>query len=183
MRAHFVRRFRSAGERQLLQRLIAARQVPVAMVTIPLIVLCATTAADSKEAAPLTRTDPARVQGLVDTLKHRLAIEAEVSVSIVDTNALLVSVECPKVENGAFTLSFEASFLDELDEDELSAVVAHELGHVWIYTHHPYLQTERLANQIAMRVVSRESLQRVYGKVWARAGTKGDLAGFLGEQE
>ena len=49
-------------------------------------------------------------------------------------------------------------------------MVAHELGHVWIYTHHPYLQTEQLANQIAMRVVSRESLDSVYGKVWADAG-------------
>ena len=33
----------------------------------------------------------------------------------------------------------------------------HELGHVWIFTHHPYLQTEQLANRIAMRLVSRTS--------------------------
>jgi len=52
---------------------------------------------------------------------------------------------------------------------------------VWIFTHHPYLQTEELANQIAMRAVSRASLERVYAKVWERGGTKGDLARFLGE--
>jgi hypothetical protein len=49
------------------------------------------------------------------------------------------------------------------------------------FGHHPYLQTERLANEIAMRVVSRESLLRVYRKVWERGGAKGDLARFLGE--
>jgi hypothetical protein len=59
-------------------------------------------------------------------------------------------------------------------------VVAHELGHVWIFTHHPYLQTERLADTVAMRVVSRKSLDRVYAKVWERGGAKGSLAQFLG---
>jgi hypothetical protein len=58
--------------------------------------------------------------------------------------------------------------------------VAHELGHVWVFTHHPYLQTERLANQIAMRVVSRGSLAGVYRKLWERGGVKGDLQAFLG---
>ena len=61
-----------------------------------------------------------------------------------------------------------------------SDILAHELGHVWVSTHHPYLQTERLANSIAMRVVSRDSLERVYEKMWARDGRKGDLLAFLG---
>jgi hypothetical protein len=43
------------------------------------------------------------------------------------------------------------------------------------FTHHPYLQTEELANEVALRVVSRESLDEVYEKVWKRTGTKGDL--------
>jgi len=76
--------------------------------------------------------------------------------------------------------SVDAAFLDQLTDDELEAAIAHELGHLWVFTHHPFLQTEELANQIAMRVVSRESLERVYGKVWARGGTKGDLNRFLG---
>ena len=45
-------------------------------------------------------------------------------------------------------------------------------------THHPYLQTEQLANQIAMRVVSRESLDSVYGKVWPDAAAQGSLPRF-----
>ena len=49
-----------------------------------------------------------------------------------------------------------------------------------MFTHHPYLQTEQLANQVAMRVVSRDTLQRVYTKVWAHSGSKGDLIHFLG---
>jgi hypothetical protein len=81
-----------------------------------------------------------------------------------------------------FQMAFEERFLERLDPDDLKAIVAHELGHVWIFTHHPYLQTERLANSIAMRAVTRESLERVYTKVWEREGTKGDLARFLGPQ-
>jgi predicted Zn-dependent protease len=67
-----------------------------------------------------------------------------------------------------------------LDDNELSASIAHELGHVWIFTHHPYLQTELLANQIALKVVTRENLEKIYEKVWKDRG-KGDLREFLGE--
>jgi predicted Zn-dependent protease len=76
----------------------------------------------------------------------------------------------------------ESGFVDALEPSELKAVIAHELGHVWIFTHHPFLQTEQLANEIAMRVVSRESLETVYDKVWKRSGVKGDLAEFLGSK-
>ena len=92
----------------------------------------------------------------------------------------MMSVEAPTDPKKAFLLTIDASFLDTLSDEELEAAIAHELGHVWIFTHHPYLQTEELANQIAMRAVSRESLERVYAKVWERGGTKGDLARFLG---
>ena len=60
--------------------------------------------------------------------------------------------------------------------------MAHELGHVWIYTHHPFLQTEELANEIAMRVVSRELLESLYQKVWERTGTKGKLTYLPGSR-
>jgi peptidase M48-like protein len=122
----------------------------------------------------------AQVQLVVDELKGRLTIPSEVAVLVVANNPLLVSVEADKDRRGTFVMSFEEHFLAQLDPTELRAVIAHELGHVWIFTHHPYLQTERLANEVAMRVVSRQSLEKVYGKVWERGGAKGDLVQFLG---
>jgi hypothetical protein len=115
------------------------------------------------------------LQSLVDGFRTRLAIPDAVAVSIVPENKLVVSVERLKDRDRDFVVTFEAGFLDSLSEDELGAVIAHELGHVWIFTHHPYLQTEELANEIALRVVSRETLDDVYEKVWTRTGTRGDL--------
>jgi hypothetical protein len=122
------------------------------------------------------------LQELVDSLKVQLGIHAIVSATIVPTNPLLVSVQPVEGSPAAFQMAFEERFLTGLDEDDLKAIVAHELGHVWIFTHHPYLQTERLANTVAMRAVPRQSLERVYSKVWEREGTKGNLVRFLGSQ-
>lgn len=120
------------------------------------------------------------LQQLVDDLKTGLAISQPVAVSVVPSNKLVMSVAAPAIKDGPFHLSIDATVLGDLSDDELSAAVAHELGHVWVFTHHPYLQTERLANEIAMRVVSRDSLERLYSKVWAHGGTKGDILSFLG---
>jgi hypothetical protein len=121
-----------------------------------------------------------RLQSLVGNLKKRLEIAPAIVVTIVPSNALMMSVEAPEEQAKPFVLSIDASFLATLTDEEIEAAIAHELGHVWIFTHHPYLQTEELANQIAMKAVSRASLERVYAKVWERGGTKGDLARFLG---
>lgn len=136
--------------------------------------------ATNTEPISVERRDVQQIQELVDSVRGRLSIAATVTVKIVPANALLVSVEPLQEQESIFLLSFEEGFANGLDPEELRAVVAHELGHVWIFTHHPFLQTERLANEIAMRVVSRESLERVYSKVWERRGTKGDLSRFLG---
>jgi Peptidase family M48 len=136
-------------------------------------------------AAPMDASEPrsaVALQELVNGLKTQLGIDAVVSAAIVTTNTLLVSVQPVDGQPGTFRMTFDERFLTTLDEDELKAIVAHELGHVWIFTHHPYLQTERLANAVAMRAVPRASLERVYGKVWERGGTKGDLARFLGPE-
>lgn len=125
------------------------------------------------------RNDASKIQTVVDELLAELSIPDQVSVVLVPQNPLLVSVEASS-DDDVFRLSLEDGFLDALTQEELRAVVAHELGHVWIFTHHPYLQTEKLANEVAMRVVSRDTLQRVYGKVWERTGAKGDMLRFLG---
>ena len=113
-------------------------------------------------------------------MRLELAVSHEVSVELVAANPLKASVEPVKGAAGTFRLSIEQSFLAQLTQVELRAVIAHELGHVWIYTHHPYLQTEQLANQIALRVVSRESLDSVYGKVWPDAAGEGLPAALPG---
>jgi hypothetical protein len=138
-------------------------------------------ASTSYSANYLPRNDPKRLQVVIEELAQRLALPATVTATIVQSNALLVSVQPQQDTDNVFVLSFEDSFLDGLDDEELRAVIAHELGHVWIFTHHPYLQTERLANSVAMRIVSRADLKRVYDKVWQRGGTKGDIAQFLGQ--
>jgi hypothetical protein len=121
-----------------------------------------------------------KIKTLVERFRRDLSIKEEVFVSIVPKNDRLVSVERWKKVSRAFLLSFDENFLATLNDTELSASIAHELGHVWIFTHHPYLQTELLANQIALKVVTREELERVYEKVWKDRG-KGNLRDFLGE--
>jgi hypothetical protein len=124
-----------------------------------------------------------RVQQLSDRLRVSLDIVEPVRVTLVPVNSLLMSVE--PVENGSrreFRLKVEEEFVKGLSDAELVAAVAHELGHVWIFTHHPFLHTEQLANDIAMRLVSRDALTHLYERVWGRRGTTGDLARFLGPQ-
>jgi predicted Zn-dependent protease len=110
-----------------------------------------------------------RVQRAVAELKGQLAISQAVDVKIVRTNPRLFSVE-PVAHDETFLLSVEEDFAQALTDAELRAAVAHELGHVWIYTHFPYLQTEELANDIASRAVSRDMLAPLYDKVWKKAG-------------
>jgi hypothetical protein len=119
-----------------------------------------------------------RLQAIVDALKTELAIPQDVTLEVVAENPLKASVEPAKNGDG-FVIAIERAFASRLTDDELKGVLAHELGHVWIFTHHPYLQTEQLANRIAMRLVSRENLEQVYEKVW-KNGAKGDLGRFLG---
>jgi len=151
-----------------------------ALAVLTLLVWSVSPAALAGERPNATSAPESKLQAIVSHLKSRLEITAPIAVSIVASNPLMMSVEAPTDTRNTFLLSVEASFLDALSDEELEAAVAHELGHVWIFTHHPFLQTEELANQIAMRAVRRQSLERVYAKVWERGGTKGDLARFLG---
>jgi len=111
-----------------------------------------------------------RIQEVVDDLKSRLSISQTIDVDIVKNNPKLFSVVPAEQQRATFLLSVEEDFAQGLSDAELRAAVAHELGHVWIFTHFPYLQTEELANDIAARVVSRESLMPLYDKVWKKVG-------------
>jgi hypothetical protein len=147
---------------------------------LPVLLLAATSARanDRPDATPIRLMALARLQALVDQLRAELKIPEAVTIEVVAENPRKASVQPAKAGDG-FVLSLEEAFASGLSDDELKTVIAHELGHVWIFTHFPYLQTEQLANRIAMRLVSREDLEQVYGKIW-KEGAKGDLGRFLG---
>jgi len=131
-------------------------------------------------AAAESTADVERIQALVDRLRGELGLAAPVAVVVQPHVALIVSVEAPTSGEQPFVLALEQRFLARLSAEELDAAVAHELGHVWLFTHHPYLQTERMANEIAMWVVSRESLVSVYQRMWEHGGTRNELETVLG---
>ena len=116
------------------------------------------------------RQSPGDIQSVVDDLRDALGLNAAIRVVVVEANPKLASVSPVRGAAGEFELSVELTFLSELTAAELRAVVAHELGHVWIYGNHPYLHTEQLANEIALRVVDRGALESAYRKVAARGG-------------
>jgi len=131
--------------------------------------------------APATeRLEIVALQDLTDELRTRLQIAERVHVTLVDHNPLVMSVETLAGRAGPFIITVDREFIGELNHDEVEAALAHELGHVWIYTHAPYQQTERLANDVAMRVVNRSAFEPVYEKVWSRTGIRGNLIEFLG---
>jgi Zn-dependent protease with chaperone function len=187
----------SATEAQL-QRSRKWRRAALALLSLPAIAIAASSAlakaraqGRNELAAPGDGTSSSanlgqgrddamrQLQRLVDGIRTRLGIERGVTVELVDKNPYLISVEAPANQADAFVVRVEAQMLQLLSMEEIEAALAHELGHVWIFTHHPYLQTELLANQVAMRAVSRDALARVYQKVW-QSGPKGDLVAFLG---
>ena len=126
-----------------------------------------------------------RINAIVNELRAQLQMPHEIHVTVVPVNDRMVSVTRvagARNEAGSFLISFDENFLAGLDQDELRAAVAHELGHIWIFSHHPYLQTEALANEVALRVVSRENLKKIYGKLWLHLGMAGNLEDFLGPE-
>jgi hypothetical protein len=151
--------------------------LPLRVLVASAVIYC--TSVSSVVAQDHVSTEQARVQKAVDVLAARLGIAEAVHVSMVPTNRLLMSVE--QTEH-TFELKVEDGWADSLDDFELDAAVAHELGHVWVFTHHPFLQTEQLANEVAMRLVSPKYLAQLYDKVWQRTKVKGDLARFLGPE-
>ena len=136
--------------------------------------------ADGFVARGVERSEVVVLQELTDDLRTRLQIGEQVHVTLVDHNPLVMSVETLAGRTGPFVITVDRGFIQQLSKEETEAALAHELGHVWIYTHHPFLQTERLANDIAMRVIDRSAFEPVYKKVWQRTGIAGNLVEFLG---
>jgi len=135
-------------------------------------------------AGPLYSSDGTvdRVNAIVSELRAQLRMEQEIRVSIVEANPRMVSVEhngAPRSDGGVFVIRFDQNFLLGLNDADLRAAIAHELGHIWIFSHHPYLQTETLANEIALKVVTRESLKKIYDKLWVHLGVRGNLDEFI----
>lgn len=122
-------------------------------------------------------------QGMVDALRAQLGITVPVTVTMVEHDPRALSVRADADAPGAYAIRIDRAFAATLTAGQLEAALAHELGHVWIATHHPYLQTEQLANRVAMRAVSRERLREVYRVLWGQDAVHGDLATFLGMDE
>lgn len=126
------------------------------------------------------RVEVSVLQDMTDDLRTRLDIHERVHITVVGHNPLVMSVETLAGRSGPFVITVDRDFVHELTHDELEASIAHELGHVFIYTHQPYVQSERMANDIAMRIISRKAFEPVYEKVWARTGIRGNLNEFIG---
>jgi hypothetical protein len=159
------------------------RRAVIAALSIPMLVFASHAAfakprpGDGRNGRTATLRD---LQRVLDEVRTRLGIDREVTLALVAKNPFVVSVEAPARKDAPYVVRLEEGLLELLTPEEMEAALAHELGHVWVFTHHPYLQTERLANQVALRAVSRDALARVYQKVWQAGGTKGDLVRFLG---
>ena len=127
----------------------------------------------AKDLPNAVRLRARRAQEFVDELRPALLIPNDVQIAVVTYHPLVFSVQPLDTDKNRFLLSMELGFLLTLTDDELRAAVAHELGHVWIYTHHPFLQTEHLANTIGQRVVDRGSFEKIYSKLWKYEGASG----------
>ncbi len=105
------------------------------------------------------------IRAILEEFRARRSFPEQITVRIIRGEKKLVSVRRSPGQPNAFLLTFDEAFLATLTQDELRAAIAHELGHLWIFTHHPYLHTEALANRKAMEFVPAEALEQVYRKV------------------
>jgi len=118
-----------------------------------------------------------KLNEIVVVLKKQFGISCLIQVEVVPHNPLGFSVQ--PIDTRKFVLQVDTNFVRLLNDKELTAALAHELAHVWIYTHHPFLHTETLANQIAMQVVARDSLEELYVKVSSFYGDGGPVDELL----
>src|SRR5215831_14818936 len=157
----------------LRQRFIATHSLRFFEAAMTVIFPCLLARPVAQDPPITVRLRAQRAQEFVDQLRAALPISSEVQVSAVTYNPLVFSVQPTDEHKDHFNLTMELGFLLTLNDDELRAAIAHELGHVWIYTHRPFLQTERMANIIGQRLVDRASFEKIYSKLWAYEGASG----------
>ena len=121
-----------------------------------------------------------RLDEIASGIAATLDIARPVEVIVATRNDLVVSVEPLPVPDKGYRVIFDKRFFERLSDEEINAALAHEMGHVWIYSHFPYLQTEALANEIALKVTPRKTMESLYGKLWAYTGVKGNIEELLG---
>lgn len=141
---------------------------------------CSSSHARSEDSSATSGGNAGHLAQIVQELCARLKLNDHVEVHIDEDNPKMVSSEPLRDSIPGYRISFDRGFLESLSDDEIIAAIAHELGHVWIFTHHPFLQTEALANDIALRVVDRETMKKVYSKLWAHTGKAGNIDELLG---
>src|SRR2546427_9046126 len=126
-----------------------------------------------------------RIRVIAANLEARLEMTQNVQIWIVPVDERMVSVE--RIHKGAsaddvFIIQLDQSFLEGLNDEELQAAIAHELGHVWIFCHHPHSQTEALATETAATAASRASLKKVYANFLLHLRTSGGFEKLLGTE-
>jgi hypothetical protein len=141
---------------------------------------CFPSHARSEDSVATSGGNAGHLAQIVQELCTRLELKDHVEIHIDETNAKMVSSEPMPGAIPGYRISFDRQFLENLTDEEIVAAIAHELGHVWIFTHHPYLQTEALANNVALRVVDRETMKNLYSKLWSHTGTAGNIDELLG---
>jgi predicted Zn-dependent protease len=147
------------------------------------LLLCATGVQAESNGSGATRpVRDVRLEKIAAELSAALEMRKTIQVAIVPTNERVVSVE-PFVSGEGYRVEIERAFLDQLDEEEIVAALAHEIGHVWIFSHRPHLQTEALANEIALKIVPRKQLENLYGKLWRYIGSTGNVMDLLGTEK
>jgi hypothetical protein len=129
---------------------------------------------------PKAGTRMPRLDEVASTLALALEVSRRVEVLVVTRNDLVVSVEPLLAPAEGYRVVFEQKFFDQLNDAEIAAALAHEIGHVWIYNHFPFLQTEALANEIALKVAPRKAMASLYDKLWMYTGVKGNIEELLG---
>jgi hypothetical protein len=108
----------------------------------------------------------------INPIVAKFAKELNLNIHVTISSKVALLAHCEHTGGNNFTLAFEYGLLSILDDEELQAIIAHELGHAWIFTHHPYLQTEPLANEVAMSLEMTEydNLSRLYKKLEKYSG-------------